>query len=165
MITNWTAHRYRRLEYLRRFVNVRAFPGSIDTPPTFRVDFPVDVQNPEGKRDFIVSLSSDEAHQFAADMVAELVQAADIENPMVTVISPSSLTSHSLMAADIENPMVTVIVYVRVNPTGEIEAEAFQTGSLAEANFLREKDREWSWRRIYREVKVEYFPTKREERS
>jgi hypothetical protein len=142
MITNWTAHRYRRLEYLRRFVNVRAFPGSIDTPPTFRVDFPVDVQNPEGKRDFIVSLSSDEAHQFAADMVAELVQAADIENPMVTVI-----------------------VYVRVNPTGEIEAEAFQTGSLAEANFLREKDREWSWRRIYREVKVEYFPTKREERS
>ncbi len=142
MITNWTAHRYRRLEYLRRFVNVRAFPGSIDTPPTFRVDFPVDVQNPEGKRDFIVSLSSDEAHQFAADMVAELVQAADIENPMVTVI-----------------------VYVRVNPTGEIEAEAFQTGSLAEANFLRENDREWSWRRIYREVKVEYFPTKREERS
>ena len=142
MITNWTAHRYRRLEYLRRFVNVRAFPGSIDTPPTFRVDFPVDVQNPEGKRDFIVSLSSDEAHQFAADMVAELVQAADIENPMVTVI-----------------------VYVRVNPTGEIEAEAFQTGSLAEANFLREKDRDWSWRRIYREVQLDYLPTKREERS
>ena len=140
MITNWTAYRARRVLAMREFVAVRRHDQGHKT--FYQVDFPADVQKPGGIVDKIYFGSRDEAHQFAADMVAELVQAADIEKPMVTVI-----------------------VYVRVNPTGEIEAEAFQTGSLAEANFLREKDREWSWRRIYREVKVEYLPTKREERS
>ena len=55
-------------------------------------------------------------------------------------------------------------IYVRLNPTGEIDAEAFQTGSLAEANFLRDRGGE-RWRRIYREVQLDYLPTKREERS
>ena len=140
MITNWTAHRARSALRLREFVIVRRCDQGLKT--FYQVDFPADVQKPAGTVDKIYFDSRDEARQFAADMVAELVQAADIEKPRVTVI-----------------------VYVRVNPTGEIEAQAFQTGSLAEANFLRENDREWSWRRIYREVELEYLPTKREERS
>ena len=140
MITNWTAYRARRVLCMRERVTVKRCDEGLKT--FYEVDFPADVQKPGGIVDKIYFGSRDEAHQFAADMVAELVQAADIEKPMVTVI-----------------------VYVRVNPTGEIEAEAFQTGSLAEANFLREKDRDWSWRRIYREVQLDYLPTKREERS
>ena len=139
MITNQTAYRARRVLRMRDFVTVRRLEQ--DHKTFYEVDFPEDVQKPQGIVGRIHFDSRDEADQFQADMVAELVQAADIEKPRVTVI-----------------------VYVRVNPTGEIDAEAFQTGSLAEANFLRDRGGEW-WRRIYREVQLDYLPTKREERS
>ena len=140
MITNWTAHRARSALRLREFVIVRRCDQGLKT--FYQVDFPADVQKPAGTVDKIYFDSRDEAYQFAADVVAELVQATDIQKSKVTVV-----------------------IYLRYGPDGQIDAHAFQTGEFEEAEFLREKGNDGTWLRIYKEAELPYLPTKREERS
>lgn len=140
MITNWTAYRARRVLAMREFVAVGRHDQGHKT--FYQVDFPADVQKPGGIVDKIYFDSRDEAYQFAADVVAELVQATDIQKSKVTVV-----------------------IYLRYGPDGQIDAHAFQTGEFEEAEFLREKGNDGTWLRIYKEAELPYLPTKREERS
>lgn len=135
MITNWTAYRARRVLAMREFVAVRRHDQGHKT--FYQVDFPADVQKPGGIVDKIYFDSRDEAYQFAADVVAELIQKSK----------------------------VTVVIYLRYGPDGQIDAHAFQTGEFEEAEFLREKGNDGTWLRIYKEAELPYLPTKREERS
>lgn len=138
MITNWTAYRARRVLRMRECVTVKRCDQGHKS--FYEVDFPADVQKPDGIVDKIYFGSRDEAYQFQTDMVAELVEAHDIQKDKVTVV-----------------------IYLRYAPDGQIEAHAFQAGAFEEAEFLREKGRDGMWLRIYKEVDIPYLPLRREE--
>ncbi len=134
MITCWTAYHARRVKYLATFVRIKRIEQTI---PLYQVEFPADVQVPNGKIDAIFFDKRSDADDFAGRVIHEMLQTAELKRD-----------EHGLA------------VYVRIRDGIHYEAKVFREGSHEHRQFMESEEPELDdlWVRTYVSVPLPYKP-------